>query len=250
MKEQKSPLLFTLVVWVIWTAITVGGLVLQAGGGTPIEELVTSGLIYSVMAAAIFALAVIAYKRWWRETGVKGPDAPRLLRYLILPSLLLLVLLIGALTSGVATNIMLLVLVNTLFVGISEELANRGVLLYGLTTRLSIVWSVIISSIMFGGVHALNGFITGEFGPALVQAGLASLSGFWLAALRLRLTTIIPVIILHAIWDFSIFMISTGAAQGTGNPLFALGQFIFIPILVIYGIWMLRGYNRETRKQA
>jgi len=152
-------------------------------------------------------------------------------------------MLIGTFTGGVPTNILLIVFVNTLFVGISEELMMRGILLHGLDSKYSIVTSIILTSILFGIVHALNGLITGNFVGALIQAGLATLAGLWFGALRVRLTTIIPVMIIHALWDFAVF----GSTQ-TGpdaNPIFSILQFVFIPILVIYGIWLLRGIGKE-----
>ena len=62
-KGQKSPLLFTFVVWVIWLAITLGGQILRAGSGTSLDDLATESIIYSVIAAVVFLLITVAYKK-------------------------------------------------------------------------------------------------------------------------------------------------------------------------------------------
>jgi membrane protease YdiL (CAAX protease family) len=239
MKEKKSPLLFTLVVWVIWLVITLGGEILQAGGTTDLGDVATSSIIYSVIAAVVFLLIVVAYKKWWSEVGLKGPDKPRTLRLLWLPVLLILILAIAGFTSGVASDVILIVLINTMFVGISEELMMRGVLLHGFSFGRSAVSAVLIVAVLFGAMHALNGFLTGEFAPALFQALMATGFGVWIGALRIRLNTVIPLMILHWFWDFGVF--ASGAGQP--SPLVALLPMLFAVIMFLYGIYLLRGYK-------
>ena len=240
MKKQKSPLLFTLVVWVIWLAITLGGQIWQAGSGTSLDALATESIIYSVIAAIIFLLIVVAYKKWWSEVGVKGPDDRRSLRLLWLPALLILILIVMGFTSGVASNVLLIILINTLFVGISEELMMRGVLLHGFSFGRSAVSAVLIVAVLFGAMHALNGFLTGEFGPALFQAVMSVGLGVWVGALRVRLNTVIPVMILHGLWDFGVFAVGAG-----GSVVAGMLPIAFAVIMFIYGIWLLRGIRLQ-----
>ena len=93
---------------------------------------------------------------------------------------------------------------NTFLVGLSEELMFRGILLYGLQFLLSPKGAVVVTALSFGLVHILNGLITGKPQQALLQAFFASLFGFWMAALRMRIETIIPLIVIHWLWDFGL----------------------------------------------
>lgn len=245
MKEKQNPLVFTLIVWLIWLLITLGGQKLQAGGTISLDDLATSSIIYSVIAAIIFLLIVIAYKKWWQEVGLNSSFNSHNWRLLLLPVIVILIMLTMAFTSGVATNVLLIVLINSLFVGISEELMMRGVLFHGVSFSQSIVRTVIITAVLFGAMHALNGFLTGEFGPAMIQAVMAAGFGVWVAALRVRLNSVIPVMILHGLWDFSVFSMGAGSV--------AIGQLLvfgFAVILFIYGLWLLRGIKPQETAAA
>ena len=110
----------------------------------------------------------------------------------------------------------------------------RGVLFHGASTSFGVIRAVWITALLFGLVHALNGFITGNFAAALVQALLAGMFGVWIGALRVRINTIIPLIIIHWLWDCLLFL--TGFLGGLVLMPFAL-------ILFLYGLWLLRGYR-------
>ena len=104
---------------------------------------------------------------------------------------------------------------------------------------------MIITAVLFGAMHALNGFLTGEFGPAMIQAVMAAGFGVWVAALRVRLNSVIPVMILHGLWDFSVF------SMGAGTTVFGqLLTFGFAAILFIYGLWLLRGIKPQETAAA
>jgi len=253
MKAQKSPLVFTIVIWAIWLVITLGGGALHAGSeGKPLTEMLNSSIGYALIAASIFITAVVAVKNWWRETGMKGPDETRDLRYAILPAILILIALVGGLSAGAPTSLLWIPFVNTVFVGFSEELAFRGVLLHGLSSKYSLFRAAIIVSVVFGLVHALNGFITGDFGQAITQASINVLSGLWYTGVRIRNKSIFPIMILHILWDFSALALTLGAAQNTAEPsLFAAAiPVIVTPILWVYGAWLVWGLRKDEKAIA
>ena len=121
--------------------------------------------------------------------------------------------------------------------------------MHGVSTKYGVFRAAIIVSIVFGLAHALNGFITGEFGQAITQAGINVLSGFWYTGLRIRNKSIFPVMILHILWDFSALTLTLGAAHGTGEPsLFAAAiPVIATPILWIDGAWLVWGLRTEEK---
>ncbi len=237
MSIPRKPWPTSLVIFAIWLIIVVGGGVLQVRGrSTQLEELVKNHIMFGVLAAAIFLLGVITLLKWLSQVGLKGPDNLQDLHLLWLPALfLLLLLLITLSTSLPPARVLMFVIINTLMVGISEELMFRGVLLYGASSSFGIWRAVWITAIIFGSVHILNGLITGDFRASTIQAFFAGMFGIWAVALRVRIGTIIPVIIIHWLWDCLAFLTS---------PLGEQALFPFTLVLFIYGLWLLRGYRR------
>lgn len=91
-----------------------------------------------------------------------------------------------------------------------------------------------ITAIIFGSIHTLNGLITGDYRASTLQAFFAATFGIWAVALRVRLDTILPVIVIHWLWDCLAFL---------ANPLGDLALFPFTLVLFIYGLWLLRNYR-------
>ena len=78
--------------------------------------------------------------------------------------------------------------------------------LRGALSRMTIWRAIWLSCILFGLIHALNVLITGDLPAALIQAVAAFMSGVMFMALRIRTGSLYPVIIVHAVWDFSLFV--------------------------------------------
>jgi uncharacterized protein len=236
MNTSRKPWPISLGIFTIWLIVVVGGGLLQVRGQpTHLDELVKSQLIFGVLGAVIFLSGAITYLNWWDKAGWKGPNNSRNLRFLWLPALFLLLLIVIVLFTGLPpTRVLLIVIINTLMVGISEELMFRGLLFHGASSSFGIWRAVWITAIIFGSVHMLNGLVTGDFKASAVQAFFAGMFGVWAVALRVRLDTVIPLIIIHWLWDCLVFL--TGSSQGL-----VLLPFSFI--LFFYGIWLLRSYR-------
>ena len=91
----------------------------------------------------------------------------------------------------------------------------RGVLLRATLERMSIWAAIGLNMVLFGGVHAFNGFITGDFGAAAPQSLAAAMSGLVFIAIVLRTGSIWPAIVYHGLWDCALFLIGL-AAKGSG----------------------------------
>ncbi|AKB21473.1 CPBP family intramembrane glutamic endopeptidase [Methanosarcina sp. WH1] len=235
MNALRKPWPTSLVIFTIWVIIVVGvGLLQVEGQPTQLEKLIKSRIDLGVLVAVIFLPGVITYLKWWTQVGLKNPDNLQDLRLLLPPALALLILLLIFLSTGLPpTRMLMLVIINTLMVGISEELMFRGILFHGASSSFGTWRAVWITAILFGSVHILNGLITGDFRASEVQALFAGMFGVWTAVLRARLDTIIPVIVIHWLWDCLIFL--TGSS---GGVVFSLALVLFI-----YGLWLLRKYR-------
>jgi len=160
----------------------------------------------------------------------------------------------GALSNELPSNdIIFLILFNTMLVGFSEEVMFRGVLLQGALSRFSIWPAIIFVSVAFGMVHSLNAFITGEVTSAIIQSVAAFMTGFYFMAIRVRSGSLIPGILLHWFYDFSIFMMvykEAGASKLVEQTpqLDTLPQ--ILPILMViplflYGFYLLRNVKQD-----
>ncbi len=237
MNVPQKPWLTSIVIFIIWLIIVVGGGLIQVKGQlTQLDELVKNQIMFNVLVAMVFLTGVITLLKWWPQVGWKGPKNLQDLRLLLPPAVVLIFLLLTVIYTGLPpTRVLMLVIVNTLMIGISEELMFRGILFHGASSSFGIWRAVWITAIIFGSVHTLNGLITGDFRVSTLQAFFAAMFGIWAVALRVRLDTIIPIIIIHWLWDCLAFLTSL------------LGDLALLPFslaLFIYGLWLLQNYRR------
>jgi len=261
MKEKRNLLGISLIVLVVWMIIVLGGEILQAGQGS-LDALVTEQIVIALIVAPLFLLAVIAYFKWdKRELGLKAGQNWHLLW---LPALFVLVFLgVGVAFGLPPTQMIVFALVNSLLVGVSEELMFRGIIFRGALAQPQFkVWPAIwFTAILFGAVHALNGFMTGDFLAGLSQALTAMMSGLWLHAIRLRTKSLYPAMLIHGLWDFSLFVFvtslglagATAAAPSTAEP--SLVQQLVAPLILplplfLYGLWLLRGIGKKNKAEV
>lgn len=250
-----------LLAFVIWTAITILGGMALAGGQSSLLDGVTGGIGWAWVGASAFILGVVVWQGW-SDVGLTRGTGWHGWRLGWLPMIYIL----GGL--GLATalglppaSVLAFILINTLFVGFSEELMFRGAILQAFRHRVSIWPAVLLTSAIFGSIHSLNVFATGDLKAALIQSTAAFLSGLIFIALRLRTGSLWPPIFLHALWDFATFTLSASAkglghqashgalpAEAVSDPA-ASGAMIFLPILIVlpnalYGLWLMRDIGK------
>jgi membrane protease YdiL (CAAX protease family) len=246
---MSRRILLALGAFVIWTAITVIGGRLRAGGEAELVEGVTQGVNWVYPLAAAFLLAVVAWQRW-DDVGLKTAPAAGSLRLLWLPALYIAgFLVLGVLLGLPPITVIFFVLVNTFFVGLSEELMFRGILLQALRHRMAIWPAILVTSLLFGGIHSLNAFATGHLLISLIQSGAALLSGLLFIAIRLRTGSLWPAIITHGLWDFGIFVMGAAGGEPAGPQTAQTSFQMLAPMLLVlpnavYALWLLRHVGR------
>lgn len=254
---MKLTALVALGVYLIWQTINSGIQIAGTGPeGIDLLDLVKHGIAPSLAAASLFLLVVVVAFRWWREVGLAQGPQPGTLK-VIWPWLLFLALFaVSALNSGLPlTSITLFILANTLLVGWSEEVMFRGVWLRGLFRSYGIWVAILGSSGLFGAMHVLNVFLTGDLRGAVLQAAAAFLSGVFLAAVRLRTGSLWTGIVLHGLWDAGTFLVAAGATATAGSATAAaptaLGDYgsvvMSLPLLLL-GLFFLRHAGRDFGK--
>lgn len=245
-----NRLLAAAIVVGIWAAITIGSALVQTEANTSLQDLVARHLSWGVLAAAAFLL-IASRLLGWRDIGLGKPHPKSSIWLWWLPVLYLVFIGgTGMLTGRIGHEIAGLILVNTLLVGFSEELAFRGVFWGGARQSLPFWPAFFLVSAAFGSVHLLNAFVTGEFAGAGVQAFNAFMSGAAYLALRIRTHSIWPIMLFHGLWDFAVFA-GGASASSPAAPAADLwrtqlfGGLILVGPLFLYGIWLVR--NERVR---
>lgn len=231
----------------LWTAVPVA---------RSIDQLLAHSVRPNFVLAVLFLFGAIALFRW-RDVGLTRPK-PGSLRVLWFPGLYILcfVSVVAWLGLPPIANT-LFILANTMLVGVSEELACRGVLYQGLRGRFGLWPAALASSMLFGAVHILNGFTTGDFTTASIQAITASMTGIAFVGIRIRTGSLYPGILLHGLWDFTLvatLFAVTALAKGHGGTPPSLLWIGIAPVLLIlpnfvYGILLIRRAAHDAVQQ-
>jgi membrane protease YdiL (CAAX protease family) len=116
----------------------------------------------------------------------------------------------------------------------------RGILFYGAHWSFGAKWAVAIIALIFGLVHFLNGAITGKWTQSVEQAFVNILAGFWFGTLRVYVNSIIPLILVHWLWDFGLFAAGSQRKVAVKSAsLSALLPFVCELVLFAYALWLL-----------
>lgn len=250
MSDTLKRLSIAIIAVAIWVAITMGAGLVQVGPGTSLDKFASDQIVWGTPLAAAFML-LAAWTMGWRDLGFNAVRPTSSWRLLWLPAFLIcgftstLILL----DRSVPMNILMIVAINTLVVGISEELAFRGVLWGAARKALSFWGAFFLVTFCFGIVHVLNGLLTGQYASAGVQAFNAMMSGAAFLAIRIRTHSLIPVIIVHWLWDLAVFSVGVGREEPAAapDPMAQLtGALMIVGPMAIYGLYLVR--NSRVRE--
>ena len=150
----------------------------------------------------------------------------------------------------------LVLLVSTLSVGLSEEIIFRGFvlphLIKGTNTRQSLIVPIFISSLLFGVLHLLNLFqAESQLITVLAQVVYATMFGVGFAIMLLRTGSIYPIGFVHGIINFcSSWDKLPGAVEPANIETFKTPEALISVIIVIpfflYMLLQLKKINCTT----
>lgn len=255
---MNGRLVISLVILIGYLAIIMIGAKIEVGSGTASQaEMVSRQISISLVIGFVFLAGVVAFFGWRSETGLTPIRSTKSLLILWLPALFILGFFSVALLLGLPTlQAFIFVGVNTLLVGISEELAFRGILFSGARSAFRPIGAIAFTSIIFGAVHVLNGITTGDWVAAAMQATAAAMSGLLFIAILIRTGSIIPAMIIHWLWDFGIFVLGNhggpqAATAGTGELglVKVLGPVLFVLPNFLFALWLLRGVGSKSSEE-
>lgn len=237
--------------WVFFTLILIK-IMGPDVGDRELSDLVTSGLAYNILLAALTVLLYSVFRPSHKLVGLNRVKTGRnwIMYY---PIFVIALGVLSGFLNGAFQDIHAYgwVLINCLFVGISEELMFRGIMLSSLTKKLGFWKAAIIVILLFGLIHILNVFVTGNLGQGLLQAFAAMCSGILFLAIRVRTLSIVPAIILHWLWDFNAFRLEIPSGDiDTTNYLSVLTLGVGLLVSVSPLIFGITGIIQLTKKDA
>lgn len=239
-------------------------------------EYLFHGLTYLIITLLLFKW--VAHKILKRPLTYFRVTSFRVNRVSVLVGVLLIVFVIGSYLIFVPGHLVVTqvenkeeysaMLIEILFIGgivapIIEEIMFRGILMKYIEYKTNIYLALIITSILFGMVHVLNGLVTGTSLILLVVSITTAGLMYGLAAYLFN--TVWASIVIHMIWNLSAVMtitnqhieysvvqyiintknpLLTGGAYGTDASLISIIGYMSISlVLLVY-------YNRSKHRKG
>jgi hypothetical protein len=229
----------------VWLMLTIGiGHVIGDGQKHPLAYAASSQIGWPWLAAAAFA-GLVAWRAGADAMGLHRPSPTSSIKLVWLPLIYAGVMLAADLLIGLPSATMTAILaVNMLLVGLSEELMFRSIMFRGLLARFRVWPAILLTSLLFGLVHSLNVFTTGQMDQAVLQSTAAFMQGLAYLAIRIRTRSVWPMVIVHALWDFSLMLPGTTRAAGAGVGWSWTPLLVALPIF-LYGLYLLRHVGKN-----
>ena len=116
--------------------------------------------------------------------------------------------------------------------GFAEEFVCRGMLLVGLRGSLREVAVWASTSLLFGLMHGLNIFLGAPVADTATQLAVAAVQGSAFYILRRYFGTLVWAMLLHGLWDMSIFVHDQ---SGAGPAVVGVLVWVAVPFALVGG---------------
>jgi membrane protease YdiL (CAAX protease family) len=189
------------------------------------------------LLASSFVLAVVTLLGWWKDILYdKKKSEPKWA--LLLPTAMLIVILANFTSinfSNLTYSLLFWSIAGGIGVGLGEEIITRGSLLIGLRTKYNEGLAWLISTLIFAALHIPNIFFGLAFHLMIVQVFLTFIMGTAFYVMRRISGTLIVAIVLHGLWDTSVFL-----PQATGTQGYAVLALVVYLLAIICAIPVLK----------
>ncbi|REK75553.1 CPBP family intramembrane glutamic endopeptidase [Paenibacillus paeoniae] len=184
---------------------------------------------------AVLTITMVTIYGWWRPSLVEKRSLSRWT--MTLPIIMMFIAIVNMLIGDftrVTPLMWLYLFVGSILVGFNEEMVTRGQLIVALRSRFGETGVWLLSTAMFAVFHLPNIFLgvgAGALIQVLLSFGLGSI--FYLA--RRSTGSIVPAMLLHGLWDLSIFSANGSSSfpiAGVLAPLLAIAAAITVPIIL------------------
>ncbi|MEQ1518230.1 MAG: CPBP family intramembrane glutamic endopeptidase, partial [Usitatibacteraceae bacterium] len=175
-----------------------------------------------------FLVVAISILGWWRlvlfDPSKSGPQwvwiLPVVMAGIILNNFL------GMPSGKLSAELLLWSSLGAVGVGFGDEMVTRGSMIVGLRSRFSEVQVWLFSTLLFSALHVPNVFFGLPLSAMPIQVVLTFIMGSAFYVIRRMSGTLILPMILHGLWDSSIFL-----NAATGGALSSV-QFAVYPLAI------------------
>lgn len=188
---------------------------------------------------AVTVIIYITKLKFWDEIGsIKKLSNSNLLLLLPVAVLSLIPVLNGIKIKSI--SIIFIILATVILIGIVEELLFRGVIFTALKENGTIN-AILISSFIFALTHFLNLVYGADFLDTVVQVVFAFGFGLVMAVVRSKTNILLPLILVHALWDF-VLDISNTNFNGTIDTIHSIS----LVLVLLWGIFLTFKVYKES----
>ena len=194
------------------------------------EETLLLWYVAPLSGGLLVILVVVSVLGWWRPSLREERRLPRLAWVPAVMALVAILNLVFGDHSRVTPAMWVFLVVGSVLVGFNEEVIARGQLVVALRSRFGETGVWFFSSLLFSLLHLPNAFFgigALAFLQVLIQFGLGSV--FYLA--RRSSGSLVPAMVLHGLWDFSIFSSAVPYAGLVGPFLGIAGVIVVVVFL-------------------
>ena len=194
---------------VIWIGLV---RLVPGGDGVDYPDLGTLGtpwvrqFVIPLLVVLAFQVVVITRLGWWKSV-LREPSRTTRRWLVVFPVVVFVLGLTRFLSDGFAgdagSSYLIGCIVTMTLVGLTEEITFRGIQQVGARRVFTREWqAVVFASVLFGLFHTPNIVIGAEVGDALRQTVFTAIIGMAFYCLRRVTGSLIPCIVLHAVYDF------------------------------------------------
>lgn len=241
-------------VWIglaIWVAELLLVLAVQSASGIPYDQWGDSagnlflGAGLSLIVSAVLLAITVTLLGWWQPV-LHDRQRSHHRWPIVFPILVALsaVMLLAGTDWGAYSGAFLAASLVLCLVGFTEEVVNRGLLIVALRSRLGEGWVWFLSTALFAVGHLVNIALGADAGPTVLQVVFAFATGTTFYILRRVTGSLIWAMLLHALWDFSVFAAGIGKAgdiAALANILEPIAGFVAVACVV----FVIRGSHER-----
>jgi membrane protease YdiL (CAAX protease family) len=248
----KPTLLNALIIVVVYVFILIG---MQILSGIPYTDIAKSsnnllfGVLIPVVIGSIFLTIIAVWSGWWKDVWrdqYKIKNHPWMHIFLILFVIMIIANMLSGSITSLDPSFIIVALIATAFVGYSEELLTRGLLIRGARgSGYAEIKVFLIVMVVFGCLHGVNVINGQAILPTIQQVVLAGLSGGVFYTIYRKTGLLVVPMIIHALMDFSI--LTMGTVQSLTMTLVAAFATYLSYVLLIFAA---RNFNvKKTSKE-
>ena len=241
------------------TFLVSGALFTQLLGDVDYDEIAANssnffdGVVIPIGAMAIIVAIMATALGWWRPALFEQRRTPNWM--LAVPIIFFIGIAVAIGTADLGEydgGFLALMLLGFAFVGFSEELVTRGLILVGFRAQFRELYVWLFSTLLFSGMHSLNAFSGQDIQTTAIQVGSTFFTGSILYLIRRTTGTLIVSMVAHALFDFSVTVQSGPGSDINDTAGGNKGIILFIwaaGILGLIGHRHLSGRNADSAEQ-